>query len=196
MLKIPCHCGNEIESDLKTELNLETEPEIYTKIIEGSFMTFTCPKCGNEIKTEISVRLIDKKNDIDISFIPDLERNNYLGGQIKTDAKRVVIGYKELVEKIVIFGAKLDDRIIEIIKFRLLEKADSDNVKIYLNSINGDELEFYIHGLKPEQVGVSHIPVTVYNKIASELDALLENDDIKLFTTGAYVSVGRIYMED
>lgn len=196
MIKIPCHCGNTIESSLDTEINLAADPEVYTKIVEGEFMTFTCPNCGNELKTETALHLFDERNKLDIQFIPELDRGNYLGGHIAVKAKRVAIGYRELVEKIVIAGAGLDDRVIEIIKFRLLEKADADNISISLNGTDDESLVFHIYGLKPDQVGISHIPKTVYSKIESELDELLENEDIKLFTDGPYVSVSRVYLED
>lgn len=196
MIKIPCHCGNIIETELETDIDLASVPEIYAQIVEGDFMSFHCPKCDNDIKTETAVHLFDKENNLDIDFIPELERIKYLNGHIKSTAARVVIGYKELVEKIVISGEKYDDRIIEIIKYRMMEKAASNDIRIYLNSHEGDELIFYIHGLKPDQIGISRVPFSVYQKISTELNELLKNDDIKLFTDGPYVSVSRIYLED
>lgn len=196
MINIPCHCGNNIESGLNPEIDLSDKPEIYAEIIQGDFMTFHCSKCDNDIKTETALHLFDKDNKLDIDFLPELDRIHYLNGQIKVKAERLVIGYKELVEKIVIAGEKFDDRIIEIIKFRMLEKASSDDINIYLNSIGDDELMFYVYGLKLDQVGISRIPFSVYEKINSELSELLKDDDIKLFTDGPYVSVNRIYLED
>lgn len=196
MIKIPCHCGNIIESDLNTEINLASEPDIYAKIIEGEFLSFKCPNCGNKLKTEISLHLFDKEKQLDIQFIPELDRSNFLSGQIKPEAECIAIGYRELVEKIIIAGAKLDDRIIEIIKFRLLEKADTENLSIYFSEIDDENLIFHIHGLKPDQVGISKIPLSAYRKLEAEIDKLLENKDIKLFTDGPYVSVSQIYLED
>ena len=196
MIEIPCHCGNIIESDLEPEIDLGRNPEIYNRIIEGDFMTFTCPLCGTEIKTETALRLTDAERGLDISFIPELDRTEYLSGIMVLPGKKVAIGYKELVEKIVIAGEKLDDRLIEIIKFNLLEKADSNSVRIFFSHRENNDLIFHIHGLKPDQIGLSRLPETVYTKLLERLDELLENDDIKLFTEGPYVSVSRIYLED
>ncbi len=196
MIKIPCHCGNIIESDLKPVVDPGDDPDIYTKIIEGDFMTFHCPQCGTDLKTETALRLTDADRGIDISFIPELDRGEYLSGRMVLPGKRVVIGYRELVEKIVLAGENLDDRLIEIIKFNLLEKADSNLIKIYFSHRENDDLIFHIHGLKPDQIGLSRIPGTVYTKLLPQLDDLLGNDDIKLFTEGPYVSVSRIYLED
>ena len=115
---------------------------------------------------------------------------------LPTSAARVAIGYKELVEKIVISGAKLDDRVIEIIKFNMLEKARNNSIRIFLNHTEDSELVFHIYGLKPDQVGISRVPFSVYENISAQLDKLLSDDDIKLFTDSAYVSVSRIYLED
>ncbi len=196
MISIPCHCGNTIETEVDEVIELESKPEIYSDIIEGKFLSFECPKCGNEVKTEARVRLTDKKQGIDIDFIPESDRMMFLSGKITTKAKRVVIGYNELVEKITCFGAKLDDRAIEIIKFNMLEKAESDLIRIFFNNKDNEELIFHIHGLKPEQIGISRLPMAVYAKIIQQLDELLKNDDIKLFTKGPYVSVEQIYLED
>lgn len=181
---------------MESKIDLSAEPSLYAKIVDGDFMKFRCPECGNELKTEVPVHLYDKPAGVDLQFLPELERSNFLSGNIKPIAVRVAIGYPELVEKIVIAGAKLDDRIIEIIKFRMLEKAERNDIRIYLSSIENGTLIFHIHGLKPDQLGVSRIPENTYKKIETELDGLLENDDIKLFTEGPYVSVSRIYLED
>ena len=196
MIEIPCHCGNIIKSDLDTDINLGHDADAYARIIEGDFLTFRCPKCGNEIRTETTLHLFDEENNIDIQFIPELDRGLYLSGKIDVTAARVAIGYRELVEKIIIAGAGLDDRVIEIIKFRLLEKADSADLKIYLNEVSGVSLIFHIYGLKPDQTGISEMPKSVYEKLENELDELLENEDIRLFTDGPYVSVNRVYLED
>ncbi|MDC7225633.1 MAG: CpXC domain-containing protein [Spirochaetales bacterium] len=196
MIKIPCHCGNIIESDMNTEIDLASTPEIYARIIDGTFMTFSCPQCGNELKTEVELHLFDKGEDFDIQFLPELERANFLSGGITATSKRIAIGYNELVEKTIIAGTKLDDRIIEIIKFRMLEKADKDNLSITFNSVEGSDLVFHIAGLKPDQIGISHIPMSVYQNLENKIDELLVDDDIKLFTDGPYVSVSRVYLED
>ena len=196
MIEIPCHCGHIIESGLSEDIDLSAEPDIYSSIIEGDFMTFTCPNCGNELRTETALHLFDNNSDLDIQFIPELERSSFLSGNIPVTAARVVIGYRELVEKIIIAGANLDDRIIEIIKFRLLEKAEATDISILLNEIDGENLVFHISGLKPGQTGISNIPKNIYKKLENELAELLENEDIRLFTDGPYVSVNRIYLED
>lgn len=196
MISVPCHCGEIIETELNEIINLEKNPGIYQDILEGSFMSFSCPKCGNVIKTEVPVHLIDKTTGIDLQFLPELERTNYLSGNIEVTAKRLAVGYKELAEKIVISGEELDDRIIEIIKFQLLEKSEIKTIQIFLDHIENDELIFYIHGLKPDQLGVTRIPRRVYDQVNSKLNELLDDENIRLFTTPPYISVNRVYLED
>jgi len=196
LIGVPCHCGEIIETNLETEIDLGSNPGIYKEITDGSFLSFTCPVCGNNIKTEISLHLFDKKNGVDLYFLPELERINYLSGRLSVSADRLAIGYKELSEKMVILGEKIDDRIIEIIKFQLLEKSDNKNIQIFLNHIDGDELIFYITGLQPERLGISKIPRRVYDQINSSLEMLLNDENIKLFTTPPYVSVNRIFLEE
>ena len=196
MIKIPCHCGNIIESEIETEIDLGKNPEIYKNIINGDFMTFHCPECGNEIKAETALHLADSGNNLDLSFLPETERSNVLSGKIKTDSSRIVIGYRELVEKVVLTGEKLDDRIIEIIKFKMLQKAGDQAATIYFSSVDGENLIFHIHGLKPDKIGISKVPKKIYNSINNELEENLADEDVRLFTDGPYVSVSRIYLED
>ena len=196
MISVPCHCGEIFETDLEPELDLEKRPEIYRQILDGNFMSFSCPKCGRLIKTEVSIRLRDAAAGIDLQFLPELERTNYLAGNIGIGAPRLAIGYPELVEKITIYGGKLDERIIEIIKFQLLEKAENSDIRIFLDHLDNDVLSFHIHGLRPDKVGLSNIPFSVYDRMNENLDQLLKDDNISLFTNPPYISVNRIYLEE
>lgn len=196
MVQIPCHCGNIIEADIESNIDLSQKPEIYKDIIEGDFMSFTCPECGFVVKAETSLHLTYSQKGLNISFLPEADRSSYYTGRIKTDSSRVVIGYRELVEKILVYGADLDDRVIEIIKFRLLQKAETESANIYFSSLDNESIIFHIYGLKPDKVGVTKIPVDIYKSIEQQLEQLLEDEDIKLFTDGPYVSVNRIYLED
>ena len=195
MINITCHCGETIDTNLEEDLDLASSDNIYRSIIGGSFMAFDCPNCSNTLKTEVKIHLFDEAKDIDIQFLPELERASYLSGKAKYSAKRVVIGYPELVEKISVIGQALDDRIIEIIKFRLLEKSPKPEILIRFSHKDQDNLIFHIDGLRTDQVGVSKVPIEVYENISNNLDSVIEDENISLILKPPYVSINCVYLE-
>jgi len=203
MKKITCLCENEFAVDIPELVDLAEQPETLNSILVGDFMSIECPKCGKILKPEFPFRLIDKQKGLDMFFIPELDRIPYLMGKIDYNTGspgRVVIGYLELVEKLTIFIDDMDDRVIESIKYYLVQKAvqtadNEEDILIYYKSKKDDILTFHISGLKKDEIAVSKMNMDMYNKIVAEIDSKSTSEPFCNFLTPPYVSINRIYIE-
>ena len=198
---IPCLCGkpSEFEYDETAVLDKKTEDDI----ISGSFMTSECKNCGTTLKPDFSVRFTNKDKKIDILYIPEKDRDDYLRGKssyIYKKPERAVIGYHELAEKIKVMRENLNDMVIECVKYYILSKIENDNkpeneVMIYFNSIQDNKLIFEIHGLHPDEIGLLPIERSFYDLNAEKLDEHLAEEPFKTFLKPPYVSLMKVYRE-
>jgi hypothetical protein len=195
---ITCKCDNQMDVEIPETVDVSAEPEQVERILDGSFLTFTCDSCGTTVKPEIPIRLVWPAKDTDIFFVPELERSAYLRGKRRyPEAKRVVIGYPELVEKIRILQDSLDDRVVELLKYRLLQKAPpSAEIAIHYRGREDDALVFYVYGLRQDEVGVSKVPWSAYERQEAELPEALGEKGFSDFLSPPYVSVNTITRED
>lgn len=199
---IPCYCENIVEIEVPTEVDLAADPDGFAAIREGRFLTATCPRCGKLLKPEFPVRILDSSKGLEIFFVPELERGAYLMGRSPYAVAdgthgRIVIGYPELVEKLAICEAGLDDRAVELIKYYLAQKAsDSSALEIYFKRREGDKLTFHLHGLREGEVGVSTVPDSLYQKVLSELPEKEREEPFDYLMSPPYVSYKKVAGED
>jgi hypothetical protein len=203
MKEITCMCENTFEVDFPDSIDLEKEPQYIKNILDGSFMTVKCPQCGKLLKPEFPLKLSDKKRSIDISYIPEIERDTYLLGKLSYSLgkpSRVVIGYRELVEKISIYENSLDDRVIELLKYYLLTKAiesgaSVERAKVFFQDKSLDTLVFHIEGIKKDEIAISKLTYEMYNKAAKDIEKKVKEEPFNKFLIPPYVSVNKIDLE-
>ncbi len=194
MKTINCFCGASFEEDIKDKIDTDKDPIQISRILDGSFMSFTCPKCGKTLRPEFPLILYG--NNIDLEFIPEIDRNRFLTGRKKTTSMQVVIGMGELKEKFLIRKYNYDDRIIELIKLYLLKKADNDlDITIMFSGKESSRIIFHIYGLKEGEMGISKLPESIYNNIENNLEDKLKDPGIAEFLSLPYRSVNTISTE-
>jgi len=194
MKKINCFCGHSFEIEFDEDINLLETPEVADQIINNDFMVYTCPVCNKKLTPEFTTTFHDSK--LNITMIPEIDRDRLLSGKIILNTQQVVIGFPELQEKFIIRKFDFDDRIIEIIKLYLLEKIDSDvEITILFHNFVNNELYFYINGLKEKETAISKIPLQIYNNIKVDLDNKLKDPDIYELLSFPYRSVNTIITE-
>ncbi len=192
--KIPCYCDNLVEIEVPEEADLSSDPGLADRIIEGRFLSATCPKCGKILKPEFPVRVVDSAKGWELFLVPELDRGPFLLGKsgysLRDPARgRAVIGYPELAEKLAILRSGLDDRVVELIKFYLSEKAgDAPDLEIYFKERSEGRLVFHLLGLKAEEVGISRLPEELYEKMARELPARMAEEPFSELLRPPYVS--------
>jgi len=199
---IHCYCDNSVEIEVPTEVDLAESEGTAIAIREGRFLSVSCPKCGKLLKPEFPVRIIDSSKGIEVFLVPELERGSFLLGRSTYAVNdpvrgRIVIGYPELVEKLAIFEAGLDDRAVEVIKYYLSQKVEEDaDFDIHFRGREGGKLVFHILGLREDEVGVSSIAFTLYEKVARELPEKIHEEPFDFLLAPPYVSFKKVSREE
>jgi hypothetical protein len=202
--KIACFCEAEFEAEIPDSVDCQKNPETLKSITDGNFLSIQCPECGKVLKPEFPFTLENIAEGFSLFFIPELDRVAYLMGNLEyTVGKptRVVIGYPELVEKIIIIKEHLDDRVIEAIKFYMLQKAmkttsdEEQEITIYFKEKKSRSLIFHIEGMKEDEIAVSQIKQDMYDKIEADIENKIKEEPFSTFLIPPYVSLKRVYME-
>lgn len=203
MKSLTCHCGELIEPDFPDVIDLDRGAESRARILDGSFLSLVCPKCGTELKPEIPIRVLENSHQLDIFLVPDLDRINFHRNDLPYSIpaeSRIVIGYAELVEKIQVLQHGLDERVVEILKSTLLSRimgeTERTDFHIYFKDLQESQLEFYIDGLKDDEIGISRIPRTAYDKAEENLTKSLKKDPFSRILMPPYISINRLFFEE
>ena len=107
-------CGAEHTAEVPQSVNVAASPELKERVRNGSFFTWSCPHCGavNLLKfpflyhdPQEHLMLVLTDAPVNAEGVPE----GYTG--------RLVRSVGELIEKINIFDAGLDDLTIELCKF-------------------------------------------------------------------------------
>lgn len=129
-------CGKETKALVWESLNIEFNPELKEKLLDGSLFQVKCNHCGRFVYVEYPLLYHDMEKKIMIHCDPAL-RDNALADSfakglaesyIRDYKQRFVLNSRELAEKVRIFDAGFDDRIIEIMKiFVFNQLSESEN---------------------------------------------------------------------
>ncbi|MCR4824329.1 MAG: CpXC domain-containing protein [Bacteroidales bacterium] len=130
-------CGAEHTADIPQSVNAATSPELREKVRSGALFTWTCPHCGtvNLLKVPFlyhdpaeHLMLVLTDAPVNAEGVPE----GYTGRQVRS------VG--DLIEKIKIFDAGLDDLIIEMCKFVTCRELKKE-VPLRFVSMNGADSE-------------------------------------------------------
>jgi hypothetical protein len=138
-------CDAESPFTLWRSLNVTLNPEEKQSLIAGELLRFTCPECGATTQVVYPMLYHDMKQKLMIWMTPD----DGSGAAAAPDERQelpnegVLAGYRarsvrsvnELLEKIVIFDAQLDDVALEMVKIiiatQLQAAGEPADAKIY-----------------------------------------------------------------
>jgi hypothetical protein len=212
--QIHCPCDEDFAIDIPDTFLFSEDPQLLPSFRKGDFLLVDCPRCGMVIETEFpftirGISQMSKKNVAydTIRFLPELERNRFLSGKITVSEDRLVIGRDELMEKMAIIEEEVDDRIVELIKFLLLEKvdrkdsedSDSENGETIAISFKGKDesgsMEFHVSGLRSEETAMLKAPASLYKKAEEDLEERLKENPFREILEEPYVSVNKINLE-
>jgi hypothetical protein len=201
--KLVCLCEYEFEEDIPESVDLSKEPKLEQAILAGDFLTSRCPNCGKLLKPEFPVLIRDPASEVTLYFVPELDRGPFYRGALSYpigEVTRVAIGYDELVEKFLIKRAGLDDRVVEVLKYYLLQKAlerasEEGDVRILFAALEPQSLVFHAHGLKDGEVGVLRVSRQMAEKAAAQLEDKRRQDPFAQILDGPYVSVNKLMTE-
>ncbi len=203
--RISCFCEASFDADLPSAADLAADPEVGELITNGSFMSATCPACGRQLTPEFPFRLTGVPRFGEILMVPQADRGAYERGSLDYPVGspgRVVVGFAELAEKVLVAGLGVDDRVIEIMKYYLLtgshggaadeEQEQDPDVRILYRGLESGRHLFHIVGLKENEVGVARLAAELYGKIAADIETRAGEDPFKDFCVPPWVSLRRL----
>jgi len=196
---IACFCENTFDAEIPDSADLGSDPEVKAHILDGSFMSVSCPACGKTLSPEYPFRLGGVSGLGEVFLVPEALRVAYIRGRLDFDVgspARVVVGFRELVEKVIAAGEGLDDRVIEIMKYYLLTGAsnpagaegDREVVLVYRGREAGRHL-FHIMGLKDGEVGIARLGEDFYARIAADVESRVREEPFNEFCQPPWVSL-------
>jgi hypothetical protein len=200
---IACFCESTFDAQVPESADLAADPEVEALILGGDFMAVTCPVCAKRLTPEYPFRLTGVKGIGELFLVPEAHRNAYLRGKLEYPIgapARVVVGFAELAEKVLVFSRGLDDRVIEIMKYYLLtgpaggsSRPDAEqDVTIAYRGEEGEKHLFHILGMKKDgEVGVARLGRAVYDKIAADVETRVKEEPFRDFCEPPWVSLRR-----
>ena len=158
-VQMPCpHCQHVQDFEVLLLVTGDMEPPLRDRIISGDWATFSCQKCQKQERILYPTLYEDRVRKVRIHYQPDETEAAQLLKQLpETVASygpdyvdyqvRLVTNPLDFMEKVAIFTAGYDDRIMEAVK-QALKQADSlpnDLVDLYFGlNPEGDKL-FYLY---------------------------------------------------
>lgn len=176
--KVNCrNCGKEREFTLWNHINVQENPELREQIFKNRLFTFTCPHCGDEAIVNYPFLYQDGDSFRIFCTNDNKIRKDVLASDILT---RIVTSRNRLCEKIAIFEAGFDDRVVEFLKVLYMHRLQTENPKAVFDSVyyftgqNGEHSFNFMNGDRP----LARINFTkeIYQNIADTYANLLSED--------------------
>ncbi|MCW5806551.1 MAG: hypothetical protein KIT31_29570 [Deltaproteobacteria bacterium] len=167
---VPCPaCGREVRAKLAYGAHVARAPEVRAQVLERSFHRATCA-CGEVFRARRGVVYtdVDRRQWIQVSLEeerpiwPELEvatgalfERAFTGAPAAAELAegmrvRLVFGYEELREKLVVWAAALDDAVVECLKLRAIERDPSlAATPLVVERVTGGALVFEPAGREP-----------------------------------------------
>jgi hypothetical protein len=191
-------CGSPQKFKLWESLNVEIDPAEKENLLSGEICTLRCESCGEESPIEhdllyhdpekkLLIQLRYEESEEDSTLPPAIES---LSAVIAQGYRlRVVKTFKDLVEKVLIFDDRLDDRVLEVLKSQswrqvldLMPESEPPSDEIYYQEListsdGGKELIFAVITQEdiypvcvPHKAGYLHTLALIMNALAARPD--------------------------
>ena len=187
-----CLCGELISVEFPKEIHFEKDDEVFQTILEGEIFRLECSHCGSVYKIEEQALFISKASNFSLQFYPEEMRAQVVTGAVTfpQGVNRVVVGYHELVEKLLLWRDGLDDRVIEYLKYDFYRTAPR-KAALFFSGCTETKLEFWIHGLEENKVGKTGLGRSDYDEILGKLDVIKNSAKFR-----DYLSPPRVCIRD
>lgn len=164
-----CHkCGCEHKLHIYKSINSAADPQLKASLLDGSLFLWECPACGERNLVSYECLYHDPDQKIMIWMLPSgaprvLEDDAILN-RVRTmeDYRfRIVANPGELMEKVLIFDAGLDDRCMEMVKYvASREEGMTDVTNLHFYRIQDDVMVF--SGVKASGMQLFGFGLNVY----------------------------------
>ena len=197
MSAIVCQkCGKVFDVDTVPAVNTEREPDLRRKVLSGELFLRECPHCGartlarfpllyHDPAEKVMVWLSDGSADTEARMQAAVSEDAFAGY-----TGRIVDTPGQMIEKVKIFDAGLDDLALEMAKFVTRQELGKD-VDLLFFGLDGADNEITLTYPEKGEMQLVRIGFNVYEDCAG---ILLRNPDIKRAATGL-CRVGREFVE-
>lgn len=198
--KITCpSCKKVADFEFWEAMNMSLEPALKERILNYDVFRFMCPFCGEEQFVHYSFLYHDPDNKTMLFYVQSQEEKEkvlelFAKDKALMDAqgyrRRIVIGIDALTEKIRMFDAGLDDRIMEVFKIflysqvqdQLLAMTEGEEIDYVMfdQHVDGKEyLVFVKEGQSLAELPFDHTTyVSLAEKMKGDIEASTINDAI------------------
>lgn len=194
--KINCPCDNIFYINYQEEINPDTEPDIIDRIMDGTFMSYTCSKCGKLHKPEFPIHVIWDSKQTKLEVLPETERGAFYRRKKDPPGFSTVIGFPEMAERLAVLRDGLEPIPVEAIKYFLFMKADENypdnDISVWYQHASQESLEFHIHGIRNNEVAVSRIPLALYEKTLADNKKKPKSEPFSSLQCRSYMSIENI----
>lgn len=189
------NCGKDSEFTIWQSINTQLDPEMKIAVRDKSIFRFTCPHCGHtalvdygflyhQMEDRIMIHYVQSEEDV--KQIYDLYTGNCNNPLFKSFPilqahylNRIVRSMNQLLEKLAIFDAGLDDRIIEICKVFITAeylKQHPDSAGAEMLMYTGEKGEHIIEILENAQLAGSYeLSDDMYNTVKKHFSPYLKD---------------------
>jgi len=142
-------CGAEQKHTFWQSVNVTLDPELKEKLLDRTLMTFRCQKCGESAEVHHDLMYHDMEQNLMVFWgeqVPEVPSqagiDSAFSSMQATYAFRHVGSFNELMDKVLIWDAGLDDRAVEIFKVLLLQNLEEsqrgDRPDLFFSEISSD----------------------------------------------------------
>ncbi len=178
---VEIHCPNcqwHTHITCETLIMEELEPRYKQLILEDKMFHYSCSRCGCDIEYVLEVTYISKKG----AYILVLKPNACFSGFTlhHTDVykhKRLVSTVSQLKEKIRIFDDQLHDYAIELLKYKINKKMETD--AIFYHDIDKDTNTLWFQMEREEVSQIIGIEGSYYTQCLKQVPEL-KNDFLEV----------------
>lgn len=196
------NCGKQQTVSIWKSINTSLNPEMKEAVRNKSAFKYTCPDCGYETILDYGFLYHQMRDKFMIHYVQTDESAKEVQA-IWSDEKspmmhimrdqhylmRIVRTQNELLEKIEIFDAGLDDRIIELCKIYVLvwyseqNEEDWPDEVLYFREDEENYVQLLSHG---KFLGDVNIPESLYDKVKEDYQPFLA----EIWNSGFFVNQG------
>lgn len=177
-----CHCRQVFV--MRVRLDAVAEPQDKEDLLAGKVHTFVCAKCKCARMYDFPLFYADRKKRLFVLVENSRGAMNpkTLWGRGKTTQLRIVSTRNQLIEKILIRDAKLDDRVVEFLKIQarfasLQRSIPVDGSLMFSGVVKDDEgedvVQFQDVTGSNDDMFLS-FPLSYYRRIAKQLKPFIE----------------------
>jgi hypothetical protein len=149
--------------------------------------------------------------NIRLEVLPELDRGEFYrrkrkagkraGAEDSVPALETVIGYPELADRIAIIQDDLEPAAVESLKYYLLLKAEESlsgekEISVWYHGKNKDALEFHLYGIREEEVAVTRVPFSIYERTLEDYKKHPKGEIFTFLRSGSYLSIQNMLRPD